>query len=136
MTAVQPPPCLRILLVDNNADERAKVRRLLIQGNDRPYAFVEASSAAEALQAVRDRPTSPLDCMILHYFLPDASGEEALAALMDEEGGLRLPVVVVAAGNARALGPRVLRAGAQDFVDVSRMPADILVRIVDNAVER
>jgi len=80
-----------ILLIEDDADERADLRHMLIRGSDRQYHFTEAGFGAEALQKFRDQPDGPYDCIILDYFLPDMNGEDVLVALCGGGGSAGVP---------------------------------------------
>ena len=54
---------MRVLVVDDNALDRADAKAALLNGSSRLYQFIEASSADEALQLCAQSP--PPDCIIL-----------------------------------------------------------------------
>jgi len=135
MIAAEAPGLLTILIVDDNPEDRAELRGLLLR-TDRRYAFVEAATAADAVRLARDRGPGRPDCVILDYYLPDARGDEVLAQLRDEDGAVMVPVVVLTIGDGPEIGRRSLRAGAEDFVGKASMTADSVSRVVDNAIER
>lgn len=126
----------RVVVADDSPDDRADVRRQLLRGSERRYAFVEAETADATVRAVLDDPRGPPACLVLDYHLPDADAPEVLAALARPEGGCACPVVVLTGGDGRLAGGAVLRAGAQDFLGKQDMTAESLTRAVENAVER
>lgn len=134
MTMPAPAPPLRLVIIEDSAEDRSEIRQLLLQGMERRYVFIEAATAADGIRAIRERERP--DCVLLDYYLPDAAGEEILAALCDEDGVPTLPVVVITVGDSPDLGSRALRAGAEDFVGKSWMTAESLARVIDNAIER
>jgi len=136
MIAPESARPLRILIIEDNPEDRAEIRGLLLQRADRRYAFAEATSAAEGVRLARDRGAGCPDCVVLDYYLPDASGEEVLAQLRNDAGVTMVPVVVLTIGDGHDLGNRSLRAGAEDFVGKSWMTSASLARVVDNAIER
>ena len=127
---------LRILIVDDSALDRAETRRLLLKGSERRYSFSEAENIASAVTAIRDNPDGPPDLAIVDFHLPDGNAADLLAALRDATGAVFCPVVVMTGDEAPAIGRRVLRAGAQDFVGKSWMTMESLTRAVENATER
>jgi len=126
-----------ILIVDDSPDERADVRRMLLLGSDRRYRFVEAETAADALQAMQSVTDGPIDCMVLDYHLPDATAPELLAELA-AAGAPSIPIVVLTGSLAdpEAVGQALLEGGAQDFLGKSWLSPPALTRAVLNAVNR
>lgn len=126
---------LRVLLVDDNPDDRADAKAALLNGSSRRYEFVEASLAEEALQRYAQLPA--LDCMVLDFDLPDADALEVLARLpRDSDNNTLIPVVILTGSSFVALNKEALRAGAEDYVGKSWLGAESLTRAVENAIER
>jgi len=124
-----------ILLIEDNADDRADLRQMLLRGSDRRYRFTESELGAEGLRKVREKQDAPFDCVLLDYYLPDMNGDEVLAALCDGEDLPPCPVVVVT-GSIREDGAKLLRGGAQDYIGKNWMTPEGLTRVVENAIER
>ena len=126
---------LRVLLVDDNPDDRADAKAALLNGSNRRYEFVEASLAEDALQRYAQLPA--LDCMVLDFDLPDADALEVLARLpRDSDNNTLIPVVILTGSSFMTLNKEVLRAGAEDYVGKSWLGAESLTRAVENAIER
>ena len=124
---------MRVLIVDDNALDRADAKAALLNGSNRLYQFIEASSADEALHLCAQSP--PPDCIVLDLGLPDAYEFEVLKRLpRDEHNLLNIPVVVLTA--SRGLNQAALRAGAQEYVGKACLLPDTLTQAVENAVER
>jgi CheY-like chemotaxis protein len=92
-----PARPVRLLVVDDDAVDRLAVRRALRQAGIEAEV-VEAEDGEAALAAMRAAlggAGAPLDCVLLDYQLPGASGLEVLQRLRAEphDGG--------AAGSAR-----------------------------------
>ena len=104
-----------VVIADDNADDRADIRRLLLLGSEDRFIFNEVSFGRQAVSAVDD-PEVPPDCMILDYFLLDMEAPAILAALRGASGLTRCPIVVLTGAASTALGHAVLRAGAQDVI--------------------
>lgn len=77
----------RILLVEDHADTRAMMKRILER---RGYTVVAASKASEAVQAARSQP---FDLCISDVGLPDQSGHGLLAQLRAE--GFTFPAIAL-----------------------------------------
>jgi len=124
----------RILLVDDNALDRAEAKAALLGGHERRYQFVEATSANEAMHLCAS--SAPFDCMILDFFLPDGDALDVLARLpCDADKMPHLPVVILT-GVAGAESRASLRHGAQDFVGKAWLGRESLTWAVENAIER
>lgn len=124
----------RILLVDDNALDRADAKAALLGGHDRRYQFVEATSANEAMHLCAS--SAPFDCMLLDFFLPDGDALDVLARLpCDADKIPHLPVVILT-GVAGAESRASLRHGAQDFVGKAWLGRESLTWAVENAIER
>ncbi len=132
----RPERAWRVLVVDDNAQDRAEARRLLLTGSDRRYAFTEADSVEQAMTAIAAASDGPPDLAFVDFYLPDGDATDLLRRITGPDGGTACPVVVMTGGEATELGRRVLRAGAQDFVGKSWMTAGSMARAADNAVTR
>ena len=125
-----------LVIVDDNPEDRAEIRRLLLTGGAERFVFSEAETGVAAVRLVLDPKCPPPYCVVLDHHLPDMDAASVLTALTNADGLLYCPVVVLT-GNARSSAARdVLRAGAQDFIGKSWMTAEGLTRAVENAVER
>ncbi|MDB5891507.1 MAG: hybrid sensor histidine kinase/response regulator [Polaromonas sp.] len=140
----------RLLLVDDNTDDIADFRQMLLRGSARRYEFVEAHLGSVALQKVRDTRQAriagadddtalyPFDCILLDFQLPDMNAHEVLAALRGSAELPPCPVVVVTGwkGAGNDDGSRLLRAGAQDYIGKSWTSPESLTRAIENATDR
>lgn len=138
MTGTVPPVAYgwRIVIADDSPDDRAELRRLLLQGSERRYDFIEVETAAQTLNTVLADQAGPPDCLILDYFLPDADGPSVLADLRSDDGVLVCPVIVITGREGGDLGSKALRAGAQDFIGKAWLSAPSLTRAIENTVTR
>ena len=119
----------RILLVDDNLDDMAHLRQMLLCGSTRPYEITEAvlgsaalrlvaqqlqmpcdtsadcSGAAEPAENVANahvcapRYDRPFDCILLDFNLPDMNALEVLAVLCGGSDLPPCPVVVITGWN-------------------------------------
>lgn len=135
MTTATMPAAWRVTIIDDSAEDRAEVRRLLLEGSDRRYEFTEAETGAAGVRAVL-QAASPPDCVVLDYGLPDADAPELLAELASPAGGLVCPVVVLTGRASSEIGHAVLKAGAHEFVGKGWMTRESMTRAVESASER
>ena len=134
-----------ILIIDDNPDDRAEFRKLLITGSGRTCRFTEAELGATALQMVLDNQAQSLsgtaalfDCVLLDFNLPDQNATEWLTSLCDASGMPPCPVVVITGwdGVDANDGPNLLQAGAQDYIGKSWTTAPSLCRAIENSIDR
>jgi len=126
----------RVVIIEDSPEDRDEIRRLLFQGSDRRYQFVEAETGAAGVSAILDPSNGPPDCVVLDFSLPDTDAIEMLPAVFGPDGQTVCPVVVLTGTADMRLGATVLRAGVQDFIGKSWMTAESLTRAVENAAER
>lgn len=124
-----------ILLIEDNAEDCADMRQMLLRGADRRYRFSEARFGADGVRQVLAQSHGPVDCVLLDYGLPDMDALEVLAALCNGANMPPCPVVVIT-GAAVEEGQALLSAGAQDFIGKRWTGAESLTRAVENAVDR
>ncbi len=127
-----------IVIVDDNVDDRAEMRRMLLVGSVHRYRFIEAETGASGLLAVSDAAAA-IDgpcCLLLDFNLPDMNALEFLAAMTAGDGVARCPVVVITGDDTETTGRTSLRAGAQDYIGKRWMTPHGLVRTIESASER
>jgi PAS domain S-box-containing protein len=126
----------RVVIIDDSPEDRAEVRRLLLQGSRRSYELIEADTGAAGIRAILAAPGGAPDCVVLDDRLPDFDAPEVLAALAGRDESGVCPVVIITGNDAPDSGRAALRAGAQDYVGKGWMTAESLSRAIENAVER
>ncbi len=131
---MEKPPW-HILLIEDNAEDCADMRQMLLGAATRRYRFSEARSGADGVRKILDLENGPVDCVLLDYGLPDMDAPEVLALLCSGADLPPCPVVVIT-GSAVEEGQALLSAGAQDFIGKRWTSADSLTRVVENAVDR
>ncbi|MBC7719750.1 MAG: response regulator [Chitinophagaceae bacterium] len=84
------------------------------------------------------RDCAPFDCILLDYNLPDMNALGFLAALCCDKGVPPCPIVVITGwdGIDSADGPKLMRAGAQDYIGKNWTTAESLSRVLENSIER
>jgi PAS domain S-box-containing protein len=135
LQANDPKKTLRVLIVDDSPEDRAELRRLLLNGSDRRYEFFEAETGADCLKACLESVGNLPDCVLLDYNLPDYDAPELLMAL----GGVDspcCPIVVVTGSTQRIHSVDILSLGAQDFISKNWVNPESLTRSLENSIER
>ncbi|MDB4928119.1 MAG: Blue-light-activated protein [Myxococcaceae bacterium] len=117
----------RLLVIDDDSVDRAKIRRLL---GDR-HTIVEAPTASEGLRALA---SGDVDCVLLDYRLPDDDG----LGVLDRMGGddpLR-PVLVLTAYGSEQGAADAMRHGASDYISKDELSRGRLERAIDGAIAK
>ncbi|MFO0891276.1 MAG: response regulator [Isosphaeraceae bacterium] len=126
----------RVLVVDDNEEDRVEMRRLLLQGSPRHYEFVEVATGEAAIHAALEAGSGPPYCLLIDYYLPDMDAPEVIAALRGRDSLPVCPIVVITGQVATEMGRIALRGGAQDYIGKDWLSPPALTRAVENAVER
>src|SRR4051794_13016978 len=121
---------IRLLIVDDSPEDRALYRRLLAQGSEQAYEFLEAETGEEGLATALIRQP---DCLLLDYRLPDVDGLEFLSRL---EAARAIPVIVLTGQGNEAVAVEAMKGGALDYLLKGEVAADRLRHAVDNAIEK
>jgi len=124
-----------ILIIEDNPDDSADIRQMLLRGSDVHYRFTEASTGAAGLRACRESGDAAPDLVLLDFYVPDLDANLILAELRGEAALTPFPVVVLT-GSDNISGADVLRMGAQDYIGKSWATPASLTHTIENAVER
>ncbi len=123
---VQAPHLLntsgRILLVDDNADMREYVRRLLGE-----YYQIEAvGNGLQALAAAREHPP---DLILTDVMMPELDGFGLLSELRASEATRTIPVILLSARAGEDARVEGLAAGADDYIVKPFTARELLARV-------
>ena len=105
----RPHPVARLLVVDDDDDMRALLRRTLESDG---YEVTERDRGTHVLEALRD---SPFDLIVLDKEMPGLNGLDLLPLLRREFP--QLPVVFVTAFGGRQIEASALRLGAASYLE-------------------
>jgi serine phosphatase RsbU (regulator of sigma subunit) len=119
---------IRVLLVEDDVGDAFLVRELLSEV-EAPVDLTVASTIAEAITLV-----DAVECVLLDLDLPDASGLNALSALLTARP--HVAVCVLTGLSEEKLGAEALAHGAQDYLVKGRVDGVVLERALRYAVER
>lgn len=114
---------IRILVVEDNNDINNLLSDMLI---DNGYNVKSAYSGTESLIYLSQEK---FNIVLLDLMLPGKSGEEVLDELRKN---YKTPVIVISAKEEDSIRPRVLRAGADDFITKPFDLDEVLARIEVN----
>jgi PAS domain S-box-containing protein len=125
---------VRVLLVEDNADDAALLQRHL-RRNDVIAETTRVETAEEMLKVLRG--PQPPDIVLADYNLPTFSGPAALQLMKAE--GLDLPFIMLSGAVSEETAVSSLRAGAHDYVskeNLSRLVPAIERELKDAASRR
>ncbi|WP_426503783.1 SpoIIE family protein phosphatase [Dactylosporangium sp. McL0621] len=118
------PDAPRILVVDDNADMRDYIRRVL--GAD--YQVLEAADGVQALRLLRAEPP---DLVLTDLMMPNLDGFGLIAAVRADGPG-HLPVIVLSARAGDEATVEGLDAGADDYLVKPFSPRELRARVRAN----
>jgi carbon storage regulator CsrA len=129
----QIAPPHRVLIVDDNPEDRATYRRLMSADRVGEYVVTESESGEEGLRLCKNEMP---DCVLLDYRLPDLSGLEFLAELARDEAACRVPVVMLTGHGDEMVAVEAMKGGAQDYLVKRYITGERLQSAVYNAMAR
>ncbi|MET9262129.1 SpoIIE family protein phosphatase [Amycolatopsis sp. NPDC004079] len=112
----------RVLVVDDNADMREYLYRLLSP----EFAVQAVGDGSTALALAR---SDPPDLVLSDIMMPGADGMELLAALRAEPGTANVPVVLLSARAGQEAAVGGLAAGADDYLVKPFSSRELLARV-------
>lgn len=112
-----------MLVID---DQPANVRLLSLLLTTSGYTVISALGGDEGLALARSM--NP-DVVLLDVRMPGMNGFQVLAAMRDEDGLARTPVILLTADNSRESLERAYAAGATDFIAKPFLPQELLARV-------
>jgi PAS domain S-box-containing protein len=115
----------RILVVDDNADMREYVQRLL----GSRWQVETAADGAEALQAIRRQPP---DLVLSDVMMPRLDGYGLLRALRADPAVRDLPVILLSARAGEEARVEGLDAGADDYLTKPFAARELIARVNAN----
>ena len=124
-------PKLRLLIVDDNPDDRFAYRRMLGKAELLRFEISEAVDAESALAAVE---AGEPQFVLLDLHLPDTTGLELLSQLRLRYP--RLPIVMLTGLDDVNTSVAALKAGADDYQIKGKLGTDSLLRAIRSALEK
>ena len=114
-----------ILYVEDNADNRTLVRRILIAEG---YNLLEAANATQALEILKD--TQP-NLILMDINMPDMDGYSLTTKIKETPGLESIPIIALTANVMRGDRERSLEAGCDGYI---QKPIDI--DLLSDQIER
>lgn len=124
------PRRARVLVVEDDADLRAYLDRLLTADGWDVTAVADAETALTALGAESGSPFA--DLVLTDVMLPGRSGLQLVAELRSAAGTARLPMIVLTALGGVDAATEGLAAGADDYITKPFRSQELLARVRAN----
>lgn len=131
--ATRNPKKSILCLIDDNPEDRAMIRRYLLQDTNYHYSILEAETGEEGLALCK---SAKPDCILLDYDLPGLDGLAVLNALTGDDGTVPYAVIMLTDQGNEAIAQQATQHGAQDYLVKGEMTAGNLLRAIHNAIER
>jgi signal transduction histidine kinase len=134
-----------ILIIQDNPADRAVFKQMLMACSSHTCHFTDAELGSEGLQLILNNQAqsvagavAPFDCVLLDLLLPDLSALQLLNTLCGTADMPPCPVVVMTNwdGVDAHEGPKLLQAGAQDYIGKSWTTPPSLCRAIENSIDR
>jgi signal transduction histidine kinase len=117
-----PESAERILVVDDNADMRRYLRRIL-------QAHWKVDTATDGMIALTRIRKSPPDLVIADLMMPGLDGLSLLSAIRDDPGCSDTPVMVLSARANEDASIDALSAGADDYLPKPFSARELIARV-------
>jgi two-component system, cell cycle response regulator DivK len=118
-----------ILYIEDNADNRMLVRRIL---HAEDYEFAEAKNASDALVVLR---TARPNLILMDINMPDMDGYTLTAKIKALPGFERIPILAVTANVMRGDREKSLEAGCDGYIQ-KPLDVDQLVKEIERFLAR
>lgn len=121
---------LRILIIDDNQDDRELCIRTLKQIDKKRFLCLEAGSGARGLEMLKQ---SEPDCVLLDYSLPGQTGIEILSCIRREHP--YAPVIMMTGQGNEEVAVEAMKSGAQNYLVKGGITRGTLHNAVHGAIE-
>jgi len=123
--------CLKILLIESDPAEAARIRTMLSQAEGLSF---DLDWVAALLPGLDRLAKGDVDIMLLDSSLPDSHGLDAVEALRMHAPAV--PIVILSGLDSEAFALRAVQIGAQDYLVKRKMEPDLLCRSLRYAIVR
>ena len=122
---------VRVLLVEDQPDDAAFIRELLVDAAPAVFDIVTVDRLAAALDLVG---REPVDVILLDLALSDSRGIETFERM--QRGAPNTPIIVLTGIADESIGMTTVREGAQDYLGEGSFDGKLLARSIRYAIER
>jgi len=121
---------MRIVLVEDNAEDIAYTRRVL-EHNNLIKELIVAANGKEAIAALeKTKKSDPPDLILLDLFLPDISGIDLLTLIKKDQRLRDIPVVILTGSNEDQDIQKSYDLGASSYL-VKPISNDALMLVIE-----
>lgn len=127
---------IRILIVEDSAEDRELYKRRMKMRNDLFFEVTEATTIEEGLAAYRNWQ---FDCCLVDYHLPDGSGTDFIKTILsDDRVDILTPmaIIMVTGQGSEELAVEAMKLGIDDYITKKSISEGMLVQPLLNAIER
>jgi diguanylate cyclase (GGDEF)-like protein len=121
---------LDILVIDDDETDRMNVQRLL----DSEDVNANVHEASDCSSGIAKMKSNNIDCVLIDYKLPDATGLEVLEELRGVNGN-NVPLILLTGVGNEQLATEAMKKGASDYLSKSKLNGESLVRSINNAIQ-
>jgi signal transduction histidine kinase len=119
---------LKILVVDDDEVDRIAVHRAF----KKVGINVKIHEAVDSIEAIALLDATTYDCVFLDYFLP---GKDGLSLVKEIRNlGNRVPLIVLTGQGDEQTAVELMKAGASDYINKSRITGELLLKTIQNAI--
>ncbi len=120
---------LRILIVEDGAEDRMTYMRHLEKRFDGNCSFIECETGREGIQAIKNEKP---DCILLDYLLPDMDGIEFLSLVNVK--GYAGAIIMLTGQGSESVAVEAMKNGANDYLIKNNFSPEALSSAVLKAV--
>lgn len=124
-----PDRPLRVLIVDDDAADREKIRQILQQTN---LEIAEVQETECGQDAIASLSAVAYDCVLLDNSLPDLDGLELIQQLRAAD--ITVPIIVLPDQGDETMAVQFMKAGAADYIGKSQVTVDRMVQGIRGAL--
>jgi signal transduction histidine kinase len=123
----------KILVIEDNPEDRELYKRLLNKRQDMNFEVFEAGNIKDGLDIGKaERP----DCILLDYHLPDASGLDFIQDYRMSGNAGNTAIVMVTGQGSEETAAEAMKLGALDYITKTSIMEGFFIQNILNAVER
>ncbi len=124
-------PALKLLIVDDNAEDRETYKRLVKNVKEAEFSFLESETGEEGLGlCAKENP----DCILLDYILPDIDGLQFIASL--KEKSLKQPVIMLTGQGDETVAVLAIKEGAENYLVKEHITSSLLRNTIFKSLKK
>ncbi|MBW4593109.1 MAG: PAS domain S-box protein [Brasilonema angustatum HA4187-MV1] len=123
---------VKILIIDDSAEDRFAYCRYLLQEVEYQYTILEEETGEAGLSlCLQEQP----DVILIDFLLPDLDGLEFLSQLQDQIGKNHSPVIMLTGQGDEFVAVQAMKRGAQDYLIKGKTTSETLRLAVKSAIK-